>query len=132
MKVARLPPHVVAPARSVESPVGMNMGMTSGEPPYYFSQMGHLNQSREFESMISEYNNGTAASNTTVALQWFHEMNEELVNMTFYVYLYQAHAFFVTSPHVNGNDIINYQENVIGAGSQIFYNLMAYNSTTSG
>ena len=100
--------------------------------PYYFSLMGHPNQSGVFKSMISEYNNGTAASNIAAALQWFQKMNEELVNMTFYVYLYQAHAFFVTSPHINGNDIINYQENVIGAGSQIFYNLMAYNSTTSG
>ena len=99
--------------------------------PYYFSQMGHPNQSMEFMSMINDYKNGTAASSTNVALQWFHKMNEEMVNMTFYVYLFQEYAFIITSPHLNGNDVINYQENVIGAGSQIFYNLMSYNSTSS-
>ncbi len=60
-----------------------------------------------------------------------HKMNEEMVNMTFYVYLFQEYAFIITSPHLNGNNVINYQENVIGAGSQIFYNLMSYNSTSS-
>lgn len=99
--------------------------------PYYFSKMGHLNQSRVFESMISEYNNGANASNITVALQWFHKMNENLINMTFYVYLYQRYAFLVTSPRLNGNDIINYQENVVGAAAYIYFNQMAYNSTAS-
>lgn len=99
--------------------------------PYYFNQQGHPNQAGELSSMIGDYNNGTSAANTTLALYWFHKMNEELVNLTFYVYLFQSHDFFVTSPNLNGTDIIDYQENVIGAGSQIFYNLMAYNSTSS-
>ena len=99
--------------------------------PYYFSLMGHPNQSREFESMISEYNNGTAASNTAVALQWFQKENEQLVNLTFYVYLFQSHDFYVTSPHVNGNYIIRYQENVMTAAAMVEYNLMSYNSTIS-
>ena len=99
--------------------------------PYYFSLMGHQNQSREFKSMINEYNNGTEASNTTVALHWFQKENEQLVNLTFYVYLYQSHDFYVANPHVNGNYIIKYQENVMTAAAMIEYNLMSYNSTVS-
>ena len=99
--------------------------------PYYFSMMGHPNQSREFKSMISEYNNGSNAANTTVALQWFQKENEQLVNLTFYVYLFQSHDFYVTSPHVNGNYIIRYQENVMTAAAMIVYNLMSYNSTAT-
>ncbi len=99
--------------------------------PYYFSVMGHKNQSREFKSMINEYNNGTEASNITVALHWFQKENEQLVNLTFYVYLYQSHDFYVANPHVNGDYIIKYQENVMTAAAMIEYNLMSYNSTVS-
>jgi hypothetical protein len=81
--------------------------------------------------MINEYNNGTEASNITVALHWFQKENEQLVNLTFYVYLYQSHDFYVANPHVNGNYIIKYQENVMTAAAMIEYNLMSYNSTVS-
>ena len=99
--------------------------------PYYFSLMGHQNQSSEFKSMINEYSNGTEASNTTIALHWFQKENEQLVNLTFYVYLYQSHDFYVANPHVNGNCIIKYQENVMTAAAMIEYNLMSYNTTVS-
>ncbi len=83
----------------------------------------------EFESMICEHNNGTASPNNAVALQWFQMENEQLVNLMFYAYLFQSRDFYVTSPHVNGNYIIRYRENIMTAAAMDEYNLMSYNST---
>lgn len=98
---------------------------------YYFNATGHYNQAANMTKMIDYYNNATQASITSVAVSNFQKMNEMLINETFYVYLYQRYAQLVMSKSVNGNDIVNYQENVIGAGTQIFYNLMALNTTTA-
>ncbi|MHB1470216.1 MAG: ABC transporter substrate-binding protein [Thermoplasmataceae archaeon] len=110
-----------------------NSGHTgvTGFYPAYMEKIGHAQQAQELQSMISEYNNGTNATSTTVALHWFHKMNEELVNLTYYVDLYQESAYYTVSTRLNGNDIVNYQENVKDINSMIYYNLMSYNSTSS-
>ena len=110
-----------------------NSGHTgaTGFYPSYIERIGHVHQAQVLQSMIDDYNNGTNATNTGVALQWFHKMNEEVVNLSYYIDLYQESAYYIISTHLNGNDIIHYQENVKDINSMIYYNLMAYNSTIS-
>jgi ABC-type transport system substrate-binding protein len=76
-------------------------------------------------AMVNEYLNGAAAGNPTIALQNFHALNEMLVNMTFYVYLYQASSFWLINSHITGSSITNYQENVMmGGGGDLMYNYL--------
>ncbi|KAA8921992.1 ABC transporter substrate-binding protein [Thermoplasma sp.] len=78
--------------------------------------------------MIGYYDNGTAAANTSVALMWFHKMNEELINMTFYVYIEQAVDFQIMSYKVPQSVMIQWEQNVmwtIGAGD-LLYNYLYY------
>ncbi|WP_153280102.1 ABC transporter substrate-binding protein [Thermoplasma sp. Kam2015] len=85
-------------------------------------------EARYLQEMIGYYDNGTAASNTSVALMWFHKMNEELINMTFYVYIEQAVDFQIISDKVPKSVMIDWEQNVmwtIGAGD-LLYNYLYY------
>lgn len=84
------------------------------------------------EQMIQNYTNGTKA--TTLAQQkfYFQRVNGFIINQTMNVYLYQANLFWTISSKINGNDIVNYQENLlVGAGQELVYNLLSYNSTAT-
>lgn len=86
-------------------------------------------QGQDLKNMSTWYQDGVAAVTTADALHYFHLMNNELVNMTFYVYIEQANAFWIMDSNINATHIVNYQENVmIGGGGDLLYNLLAYNS----
>lgn len=85
--------------------------------------------------MVEQYNNLTAmdqmyaiassTSNTTLALKYFHEMNEELVNMTVDVYLYSISGYWVVNSHISPTSITAYQENVMFGGI-LMYDYLTY------
>lgn len=84
------------------------------------------------EQMIAAYNNGTSATTLAGQKMWFQKVNGFIVNQTMNVYLYQANQFWTISSKINGNDIVNNQENLlVGAGQELIYNLLSYNSTAS-
>jgi ABC-type transport system substrate-binding protein len=88
---------------------------------------GMREQYGNLTAMVQEFLNGSTTGNPTIALKNFHMMNEMLVNMTFYVYLYQANSFWVVNSHTVPSTITNYQENVMmGGGGDLMYNYLAY------
>ena len=86
---------------------------------------GMTAQYNNLTAMQDEYLNGSLTGNPTVALQNFHAMNEMLVNMTFYVYLFQEGGFWVINSHITGSTVSDYQENVMmGGGGDLMYNYL--------
>ncbi len=96
--------------------------------PYWFNgnpnnptpnatEAGVMNQ------MLSEYANGTNVSRTLAQQEAaFHQMNQNLVNMTFYVYLYQAYGFQLVNTHVPSTIVYKYMENVMISSMGWLYN----------
>ncbi len=77
--------------------------------------------------MIDEYNNGSSALNPSVAKMWFDEMNENLVNMTMYVWLGQSENTYILSTHINLNYFERYNTNPLTtANPGIYFNGVAY------
>lgn len=86
---------------------------------------GMTTQYDNLTAMVNEYETGTASTNQTVAVKYFQQMNEMLVNMTFFVYLYQQNAFWVVNSDIPQSSIIKYQENpMLGADLEFWYNLL--------
>ncbi|WP_010917590.1 ABC transporter substrate-binding protein [Thermoplasma volcanium] len=88
----------------------------------------NVTEAMYLQKMIGYYNNGTSTSNITLALYWFHKMNEELINMTFYVYLYQAVDFQIMSYKVPMSVMKTWEQNIIGTigGGDLLYNYLYY------
>ena len=96
--------------------------------PYWFNgnpnnptpnatEAGVMNQ------MLSEYANGTNVSRTLAQQEAaFHQMNQNLVNMTFYVYLYQDYGFQLVNTHVPSTIVYKYMENVMISSMGWLYN----------
>jgi hypothetical protein len=102
--------------------------------PYWFNvtsplagKGSMLSQAANLTLMKEWYDLGSVNGNPTVALRYFHKLNEMLVNMTFYVYIEQEHGFWIMNSHVSGPSVINYQENVmLGGGADLLYDYLSY------
>lgn len=86
---------------------------------------GMSTQYNNLTEMVNEYLTGSTATNQSVVVKYFQQMNEMLVNMTFFVYLYQQNAYWVVNSKIPQSDIIKYQENpMLGAMLEFWYNLL--------
>ena len=84
-------------------------------------------QAAVMERMIDEYNNGSSALNPSVAKMWFDEMNENLVNMTMYVWMGQSYSTFIVSTHINIRSFDLYNTNpLITSSPDIYFNGVSY------
>ena len=93
----------------------------ASNPAYNATELGVLN------SMVDEYTNGTSTLNATQQAYYFHQMNQNLVNMTFYVYIEQASAFWIISSKIAPSGITQFEMNVmIGGGADLLYNDLTY------
>jgi ABC-type transport system substrate-binding protein len=102
--------------------------------PYWFNTTSPvsgkgsmLSQAHNLTLMKEWYDLGSVNGNPTVALKYFHKLNEMLVNMTFYVYIEQQHGFWIMNKDINSNSVTNYQENVmLGGGADLLYDYLSY------
>ena len=72
--------------------------------------------------MLNAYTNGTQQVSTTSAMYWFHQENNMLINMSYYMYLDQANAFLVLSTSVNFTQAQEYQLGTVWVGAYFLYN----------
>ena len=84
---------------------------------------GMVEQYNNLTAMAAEYATGFSTGNPQLALQSFHQMNQMLINMTFYVPLQQLNAVLPVSSHVTPSSFINYNENAFG---YIAYDYLTY------
>jgi hypothetical protein len=94
--------------------------------PYWFAKSGvpsGVQQAAVMKQMISEYNNGSAATSSQQASFWFNAMNNHIVNQTWYVYLYQENEFWIhTSSIPNSMYAANESNIMTGGGGDQMYN----------
>ena len=107
------------------------VGGGNGTPSSPFHNAAANQTFKEFTlQMLSAYKNATTNTTTAGQKYWFQKVNGFIINQTMNVYLYQANMFWTISSKINGNSIVNYQENLmVGAGQELTYNLLSYNST---
>ncbi|WP_162009552.1 ABC transporter substrate-binding protein [Thermoplasma volcanium] len=95
--------------------------------PQTFLTTGHMNQYRNVTLMETYYEEAFSATNLTIAINYYHKMNEMLVNMTELVYVQQVNGFWVVSPNLNSTAITRYQENVMFAsGGDLLFNYLYF------
>ena len=82
----------------------------------------NVSEANVMYQMLSDYKNGTEQINTSMAMYWFHQENNLLINMSYYTYLLQANAFLVISTSVNFTQAQEYQLGTVWAGAYFLYN----------
>ncbi|MEM3852647.1 MAG: hypothetical protein QXP70_06570, partial [Methanomassiliicoccales archaeon] len=86
-----------------------------------------VSQAQNLTYMVNDWDN--ASSNPTVAEANYHMMNEMLVNMSFYVPLYQEYGFWIYNLKTNGSAYAQWEESVLtGMSGDLLYNYLYYNS----
>jgi peptide/nickel transport system substrate-binding protein len=84
-------------------------------------------QAANLTAMINDWN--AAASNPSMAEQYYHAMNEMLVNMTYYTYIEQVNDFWVYSTKMVGSQYSLWEESTYtGMSGDLLYNYMQYAS----
>ena len=91
-------------------------GYNPANPYHNVTEANIMNQ------MLSAYTNGTQQVSTTSAMYWFHQENNMLINMSYYMYLDQANAFLVLSTSVNFTQAQEYQLGTVWVGAYFLYN----------
>ena len=91
-------------------------GYNTSNPYHNVTEANIMNQ------MLSAYTNGTQQVNTSKAMYWFHQENNMLINMSYYMYLDQANAFLVLSTSVNFTQAQEYQLGTVWVGAYFLYN----------
>ncbi|MEM0136127.1 MAG: ABC transporter substrate-binding protein, partial [Thermoplasmatales archaeon] len=84
-------------------------------------------QYNNLTEMVNEYLAAGAATNQSVLLKYYHQMNEMLVNMTEYVFLYQVNSFWIVTSKVPQTEIVDTQENpMIGGAIDLVFDYLSY------
>lgn len=84
-------------------------------------------QAAIMQRMVDEYNNGSSALSPSAAKKWFDKMNENLVNMTMYVWMGQSYSTFIISTHINIRSFDLYNSNpLITSSPDIYFNGVSY------
>ncbi|AKA49266.1 hypothetical protein IX51_09285 [uncultured archaeon] len=116
------------PSLSLSFQTYMSPGWMGGGNLSNPNNLGYAAQAQHLTDMQSYYNNATASSNQAVREKYFHRMNEELVNMTMDIYLYQSVVNRVVNSHVDSQSITQWNDNPLIAGTgSYFYNYLSYN-----
>ncbi|MGC8505550.1 MAG: hypothetical protein ACP5NK_02430, partial [Thermoplasmata archaeon] len=98
----------------------------NGMFPQFISTV-NTTESHILNSMSEIFNESQTAASPALAEMLYHQLNEQLINMTFYVYLFQAPEFTIAASSINQAKLVQYQENVmIGGGGDLLYNLISY------
>lgn len=80
-------------------------------------------QAAVMKEMINEYKNGSAATSAKSANEWFNAMNNNIVNLTWYVYLYQSNQFWIHTSKIPNSHYAAYESNIMtGGGGDQMYN----------
>ncbi len=101
--------------------------------PYWFgyntsNPTRNVTEALVLQKMRDEYVNGSTSTNVNTVITDFQAMNENLVNMTFYVYLYQAYAKQIISTMVPQSIVYHDMENTMIEGLGFMYNYFQYTS----
>jgi hypothetical protein len=103
--------------------------------PYWFNgntsnplmgQSSMVSQANNLTSMHSDYLNATVYD-PAHAESWFHAMNDMLINMTFYVYIFQAYTFWIYNTSVDKNALLQWEQSTYtGMSGDLLYQYVKY------
>ena len=103
--------------------------------PYWFNgntsnplmgQSSMISQSNNLTSMLSDYNNATV-TDPAHAQAWFHAMNDMLINMTFYVYIFQTYTFWIYNTSIDKNALMQWEQSTYtGQSGDLLYQYVKY------
>lgn len=102
--------------------------------PYWFNgntsnplmgQPSLVSQANNLTSMYDEFINGSQSPSTSEAQ--FHMMNQMLINMTFYVYIFQEYQFWIYNTTVSAAALQQWQESTYtGMSGDLLYQYVKY------
>ncbi len=99
-----------------------------GMVPYVMQQYGNQSEVNALNGMISDYQKGLSSNNASHQIAYFQKVNEETVNMTFYVPLQLVHQYWVVSSSISPTSMKNYEENIMfGGGTIMLFYYLQYN-----
>lgn len=99
----------------------------NGMVPYVMQQYGNTSEVNALNGMIHDYQVATTSLSSTQQIAYFQKVNEQAVNMTFYVALQQQYQYWVVSPTIKPSSITNYEENIMfGGGTIMLFNYLQY------
>ncbi|MEM4162299.1 MAG: ABC transporter substrate-binding protein [Thermoplasmata archaeon] len=80
---------------------------------------GYIQEAQEWKNMTDLIQKADSTANVTLALKYFDQAEQIAVNLTLYVYTYQANGFWFYAPWIHG---VEYEENpMIGGGGDTLY-----------
>ncbi|MEM3259456.1 MAG: ABC transporter substrate-binding protein [Thermoplasmata archaeon] len=80
---------------------------------------GYTQEAQEWKNMTDLILKADSTANVTLALKYFDQAEQIAVNLTLYVYTYQANGFWFYAPWIHG---VEYEENpMIGGGGDTLY-----------
>jgi ABC-type transport system substrate-binding protein len=80
---------------------------------------GYTQEAQEWKNMTDLILKADSTSNVTLSLQYFDQAEQIAVNLTLYVYTYQANGFWYYAPWIHG---VEWEENpMIGGGGDTLY-----------
>ena len=80
---------------------------------------GYIQEAQEWKNMTDLILKADSTANVTLALKYFDQAEQIAVNLTLYVYTYQANGFWFYAPWIHG---VEYEENpMIGGGGDTLY-----------
>ncbi|AKA49260.1 hypothetical protein IX51_09255 [uncultured archaeon] len=84
-------------------------------------------EAMSLQSLVNDYNNGSAALTPDQSKYWFQKMNGEFVNLTLTIPIVQEIQWREISPQINPTAITTYEENIMVAGDNIMlYQYLSY------
>ncbi|MEM4110522.1 MAG: ABC transporter substrate-binding protein, partial [Thermoplasmata archaeon] len=80
---------------------------------------GYTQEAQEWKNMTDLILKADSTANVTLAIKYFDQAEQIAVNLTLYVYTYQANGFWFYAPWIHG---VEYEENpMIGGGGDTLY-----------
>ncbi|MEM0299053.1 MAG: ABC transporter substrate-binding protein [Thermoplasmata archaeon] len=80
---------------------------------------GYIQEAQEWKNMTDLILKADSTANLTLAIKYFDQAEQIAVNLTLYVYTYQANGFWFYAPWIHG---VEYEENpMIGGGGDTLY-----------
>ncbi|MEM2117216.1 MAG: ABC transporter substrate-binding protein [Thermoplasmata archaeon] len=80
---------------------------------------GYIQEAQEWKNMTDLILKADSTANVTLAIKYFDQAEQIAVNLTLYVYTYQANGFWFYAPWIHG---VEYEENpMIGGGGDTLY-----------
>jgi len=85
----------------------------------YLNSLGYTNEAQQWNETNNYILDGISANNTANALAYFDMGDQMAINLTMYVYLYQANGIYITTPGIQG---MQWELNPLtNSATQMFY-----------